>query len=326
VDTSPGDRLRLSVQRSIVSATALAPLVAQAYGLDHVRCQLVKSAMLDTYAISTATGPAMLRIYPARRRTQAAILAELELLTVLHAAGLAVSVPIPQRSGDRLLRIEAPEGVRHAALFTVAPGQPVSQHPTAPNVRACGHLLAQIHQRWDHLAHRPRRPPLDLETLLDRSLAALERVFGQHSDAWQDLRQRATALRPRILALPTEPPVYGLCHGDFGSANAHVTDDGQITLFDFDLCGPGWRVYDIGTFVLDEPAPLVQAFLAGYESVRPLSAAEQAAIPLFQIVQSIWVLGLRADYVNDWGRSALSERLLGHVLAFIKHTSEQHLV
>ena len=29
--------------------------------------------------------------------------------------------------------------------------------------------------------------------------------------------------------------------------------EGQITLFDVDLCGPGWRAYDIGTFVIDEP-------------------------------------------------------------------------
>ena len=124
MDTNRGHSLRSHVQRSIVSADALAPIVAQAYGLEGVGCQLIKSAMLDTYAIASRHGPGILRIYPARRRTAAAILAELELLADLHAAGVAVSVPIPQRSGERLLRIEAPEGVRYAVLFTYAPGSP----------------------------------------------------------------------------------------------------------------------------------------------------------------------------------------------------------
>jgi Ser/Thr protein kinase RdoA (MazF antagonist) len=78
--------------------------------------------------------------------------------------------------------------------------------------------------------------------------------------------------------------------------------------------------------LIDEPQAIAEAFLEGYQSVRLLSAVEQAAIPLFQIAQSIWVLGLRADYVNDWGSAALPDRLVNNVLAFIKQTIEhEHL-
>ena len=39
---------------------------------------------------------------------------------------------------------------------------------------------------------------------------------------------------------------WGVCHGDFSSTgNFHVAPDGTITVFDFDLCGPGWRVSDL---------------------------------------------------------------------------------
>jgi Ser/Thr protein kinase RdoA (MazF antagonist) len=89
------------------------------------------------------------------------------------------------------------------------------------------------------------------------------------------------------------------------------------------LCGPGWRAYDLATFLIDEPAAIVDAFLAGYESVRTLAAAERVSIPIFQIVQSIWVLGLRAGYVNHWGAALLSDRLVSHVLTFITHTLER---
>jgi Ser/Thr protein kinase RdoA (MazF antagonist) len=313
----------IPVQRSILSADALAPIVAQAYGLDGVDCQLIKSAMLDTYAITAATGPAILRIYPARRRTKSQILAELDVLDYLHAAGLAVSTSIPHRDGERLLAVQAPEGARSAALFTYAPGQPLSQECTPPNARTFGHTLAQVHTVADTLAPLPTRPPLDLATLLDRSITALDHVFGQRASDWAYLEQIASALRLHIAALPTESPWYGLCHGDAGSTNAHVTVDGRLTLIDFDMCGAGWRAYDIATFCIDEPETIVEAFLEGYQTVRGLTAAERAAIPWFQIMQSIWVLGLRADYVNEWGSALLSDRLVNHILTFIKQTIER---
>jgi Ser/Thr protein kinase RdoA (MazF antagonist) len=78
--------------------------------------------------------------------------------------------------------------------------------------------------------------------------------------------------------------------------------------------------------LIDEPEAIGQAFLEGYESVRALTALERASIPLFQILQSIWVLGLRANYVNDWGNAALSDRLVNNVLTFIKQIIErEHL-
>src|SRR5689334_5298622 len=89
------------VRRSILSADVLAPLVAQAYGLEGVRCQLIKSAMLDTYQIAAATGLAILRVYPAQRRTETEILAELDLLDYLQASGVAVSTPIRKLDGQR---------------------------------------------------------------------------------------------------------------------------------------------------------------------------------------------------------------------------------
>ena len=52
--TSVGSSQSVSVQRSIVSADALAPIIAQVYGFDGVSCQLIKSGMVDTYAITAA--------------------------------------------------------------------------------------------------------------------------------------------------------------------------------------------------------------------------------------------------------------------------------
>jgi hypothetical protein len=146
---------------------------------------------------------------PTQRRIETDILAELDVLAYLHAASISVSVPIHQRDGQRLFSIQAPEGLRYVALFTYAPGQPLSQQCTPPNVRAFGRMLAQVHVLTNHWAQLPPRPPLDLVTLLDRPLTELDRAFGERSAEWAFLRQVASAVRPRIAALPTEPPWYG---------------------------------------------------------------------------------------------------------------------
>ena len=125
-------------------------------------------------------------------------------------------------------------------------------------------------------------------------------------------------IRPRLAALPTSPPHYGYCHGDAGANNAHIADDGQVTLFDFDFCGPGWRAYDVATFINGESAEVEQAFMAGYAAVRMLADEELAALPLFQIAQSIWLLGLRASYINEWGEIYFADNFVGYILADIK--------
>ena len=49
-------------------------------------------------------------------------------------------------------------------------------------------------------------------------------------------------------------------------------------MLDFDLCGPGWRAYDVASFV----QACGEAFIEGYASIRGLSDVESAALPAFE--------------------------------------------
>ena len=89
---------------------------------------------MDTYPVTAAAGPTILRIYPAQRRTETDILAELDVLAYLQAAGISVSAPILQRDDQRLMTIQAPEGVRYAALFTYALGNALLSDRLVNNV------------------------------------------------------------------------------------------------------------------------------------------------------------------------------------------------
>jgi hypothetical protein len=43
-----------------------------------------------------------------------------------------------------------------------------------------------------------------------------------------------------------------------------------------------------------------------------------AALPAFQAAQNIWLLGLRASYVNEWGLAFFSDHFVDGVLHNIK--------
>ena len=68
-------------------------------------------------------------------------------------------------------------------------------------------------------------------------------------------------------------------HGDVQGLNHNFTTDGEITWFDFDLCGYSWRAYDIAYYYTRIPGPVRAPVIDGYEAVRPLTDAEHDMLP-----------------------------------------------
>lgn len=96
---------------------------------------------------------------------------------------------------------------------------------------------------------------------------------------------------------------WGVCHGDlYGNTNVAFTDNGTLTHYDFDICGYGWRAYDIAEFRLareihsghnkDEVERLWEAFLHGYKAVRELNVNDIKVIPIFVVLRQLWLFGL----------------------------------
>jgi len=289
------------ILKSLLSADGLAEVVAREYGLEDVRCHLVKAVTLDTYMIRSRSGSYALRVYPAVRRTEAEVKGELEFLVRLDAAGIPVTTPVALPDGSRYLRFEAPEGTRLGVLFGFAPGQALNEKPLPENLRAYGALLARVHQAADAMPPIPTRPALTVEALVDEPLDVLLRAFGARSSAGSMGRYATSLIRPVIAALPMDAPVYGFCHGDPGTSNALVTSDGRLTLLDFDFCGPAWRAHDLAVALNEVLPEHAKDFLEGYGSVRPLSDDEWESIPHFQAAHYLWVLAMRTRYLNEWG-------------------------
>jgi Ser/Thr protein kinase RdoA (MazF antagonist) len=295
------------VVKSLFAVEGLAEVIAREYGLEDVRCQLLKAITLDTYLVRSRSASFALRVYPSRRRPESEVRGELEFLERLDAAGVPVTVAVPRTDGTSYLPLEAPEGTRIAVLFPFAPGLALSERPVTDNIRAYAALLARVHDVADAMPPIPSRPPLTVETLVDEPRDLLVSAFGPRSSSGYMASYTADMVRPTIAALSMEASAYGFCHGDAGISNALVTGDGRITLLDFDFCGPAWRAHDVAVAINEIPGEKRRDFLDAYRAARPFSDEETESIAHFQAAHYLWVLGMRTRHLNEWGAFAFPE-------------------
>lgn len=259
----------------------IARLVAAQYEIGSVaECRSLHDGLNHTFAIAAERGRYAARMYGRNKwwiGSETDLLFELDLLDHLHARGVPVSYSIPTRHGQRLTMIDTPDGPRRVGLFTWAPGKP--KHTTRSQVFQVGATVAAIHVAADSFQTTHRRYRLDLSTLLDRYVGTLGldrlsapevRFVGRH----------IAEIRRRVEDFDPGPTGWGIVHGDVQELNYHF-DGARITFFDFDLCGYGWRAYEVAVYYTRIPKEQRGAFIRGYESVRPLTAAEHAMLPTF---------------------------------------------
>jgi Ser/Thr protein kinase RdoA (MazF antagonist) len=315
------------VTKSFLSNDGLAREIEVAYGLLSVRCQLITASMRDVYLVTANERRYILFIYRHNQHTRDEIEAEWRFVDYLNANGVPVAPAISMKSGECVLTFPAPEGIRYGVLTTFVEGKHLRQRPSLEAARAYGRIVAQIHVVSDAMPDTLSRPAHDVDLWLRRSIAAFVVEVPERAADIAYLHQCAAALRSKINELPKEKPRYGMIHGDVIRANAQVADDGQVTILDFDLCGPGWRAYDIASYLIairgaPEEAGSERAFLSGYQEVRSLTQVEQEAIPLFEAARAIFSIGVPAMNIYHWG-SAYFHAFLDHSLERLKRSMEK---
>ncbi len=278
-----------------------------------------------------ALGPvrAALRLHRTAYQTEAAIRAEIDWCTRLAAAGLPVASPVATQSGAPLVRLASG---RHASVTSWVEGVPLGANgaPLAQPVAVqmallhrLGHLLARIHAATDINPPDPfPRPVWDIDGLTGET--PLWGRFWEHPAA--DAADRATLgearawLRQGLGALTALD--FGPIHADVVRENVLVGDD-ALSLIDFDDCGTGFRLYDLGTAMVQneyEPArdDLRDALVAGYATLRPADAGTVDLMALARGCASVgWTMPRLApeDPVNQRhiARAVrIARRMIGH--------------
>lgn len=317
------------VVHSVLSPTALLEAVARAYPIERpVACELLRLGMNDTYLLRTRRQRFVLRVYRAGWRSPEDVDYELALLAHLAVRGVPVSAAVPGDDGMLRLPVMAPEGPRMAALFGFALGEPLRWDDAAQS-RLAGRLLGHVHAAADDFDGPRGRLQLDAEYLIDRPLADMRPFFETRPRDWLYLQGLGERLRARLTAAARDGLDWGPCHGDFTAVHLLVHRE-AVTILDFDLCGAGWRAYDLlparWQALRHGSAALWDAFLHGYREARPLSDRDLASVPLFEALRHLWGLGLRTRELPVRGSSRLSPGYLTHRLAAFRRWELEHAV
>ena len=181
-----------------------------------------------------------------------------------------------------------------------------------------GPLLARLHavsDAWERPA-RFTRPAWDAEGLL--GARPLWGRFWEHPHLAPPERALLAEVRERAAAeLSARAPEldYGLIHADCIGENILLDAKGAPMLIDFDDGGPGFRAFELATFLmrfLDAPdhGTLRAALLDGYGA----KAATAEALDLFLLLRALSYVGWIVPRLDEPGGAERSARAIALAL------------
>lgn len=185
----------------------------------------------------------ILRITPGMHRTAEQVRAELDWIIYLTGNGISASGPILSEDGNWTEVIETPEMCFIAACFDKAHGNRIG-YPECLNDNATYEELGRITGKMHVLAKRYDNPDATVRRHnwnLNYYLQNIDILPPSH----HHVRETYYSITETIHKFPKDREAYGLIHGDMGFGNFHVSDQGKITLFDFDEAQYSWFVEDI---------------------------------------------------------------------------------
>ena len=278
-----------------------------------------------------AGAPIVIRVHRPGYHTRAEIASELAWIAALREAGIVTTPAVLQRSGGgQIAAFDLDGRPREAVAFAFMPGEePSPEDDLAEGFRELGAISARLHAHardWQRPAGFARKI-WDFDTTVGRTphWGDWRAGLGLTGDGRAILERAAAELERRLAAYGTGPGRFGLIHADLRLANLLV-EDGRIAVIDFDDCGFGWYGFDFAAAVsfleTDLQVPtLMEAWVAGYRSVAPLSDADAAMLPTFVMLRRLqlaaWVAShaetptaqeMGSGYTD--GTCALAERFL----------------
>jgi Ser/Thr protein kinase RdoA (MazF antagonist) len=200
---------------------------------------------------------------------------------------LVLPQPIRNRFGALVTEVSFPEAGEktHCTLLRWVDGDFYRRElETEDTSFQIGKIAAKLHNH----ASQWRIP--EGFTRPDRDISYFEKVLQGIQPAVVDGRIRTSdyeiletsvhLLMEQLHGASKDRQVFGLMHADMHKGNM-LLHQGQIRLIDFSFCAFGNFLFDLAICMADMKKDLHPAFLAGYQSLRPLPAGYQPLIEGF---------------------------------------------
>jgi amicoumacin kinase len=268
----------------------------------------------------------ILRIGHSFRRSADLIQGEAEFINHLRSGGLSVPRVLPSSNHLLVEAIEAQDGSFFlTTLFEKAPGHPPKEKDWSPSLyQSMGQFMGRLHTLSK--VFQPSLPRYQRFSITE-DFGAMEKA-GRKFLPVEDLPVLQAYLDTvaTIQQLPQDVDSFGLCHIDFHGGNFFITNEGVITLFDFDDCQYAWFVYDIAMALFyaishdctseekrQQAERFMSAFWSGYTSENNLPPSWLEHIPLFLRLREIdlYMLihrSMDVDNLDPWCASYMNGR------------------
>lgn len=313
------------VTNSTLSSTHIGQLLEAAYGLSsQTTCKLFRTGINHTYMVGDGDNSLVFRVYSHNWRSPVEIEEEIHLLCLLKENGVSVSYPIPDRDGNYMQELQAPEGVRYGVLFSFAEGGKVRNF-SAKTSYTIGILMAQMHQ----VTHNQTLQRIDYNpyTLTQLPYVLASAHFSASNEEMVFVKQVGDFFTTEFEKIDKNEARRGTVHLDIWYDNMSINGESEVTLFDFDFCGNGYLLYDIAYFMMQlyhtEPDKQqyqlkLDAFLSGYETIAVLTQEEKKWLPLAGAAIWIFYLGVQSQRFDNWSNIFLSENYLKRYIGLVK--------
>jgi len=237
-------------------------------------------------------GSYLLRVHSPGYNTTAQVASELQWLRALCRD---TDLPVPEPVGEPLVA-EHPDvpQPRTCSVLRWMDGQRVGNRASPRTYRALGALLGRLHEhgttwrppagferaRWDADGLFRWWPPEHTDAVMAQLTAKQRRLFARVERRFVEATE----------ALGEGPDAFGLIHGDAHQSNV-VIAGGQLRPIDFDDCRFGWLLYDLAVPLRHadrtaRPEACRAALLEGYQATRPMTDAQLAWLPLFELTRA----------------------------------------
>lgn len=310
---------------STLSETDLGNFIQEKYNFnENSECKLFRTGVNHTYFLSNTQTKFVVRVYCHQWRTKSEIQEELELLNLLKTHNLSISFPIPDTNGDYIQEINAPEGLRYVVVFTFAEGEKM-RFMTSETCSAIGSLMAKIHNIT--ATKKIDRANYDSDSLLNKPYDYLTSYFSEALDEMKYLKEIGAKISRNFKKSDLLENQKGIVHLDIWYDNLSVNSNNEITIFDFDNCGNGLLILDIGyfckqLFFIESDKQIyeskVESFLNGYRKKRNLLDNELKLIPDAGASIFMFYLGVQAQRF-DWSNIFFTENYLKMFVGRIKN-------
>lgn len=318
------------VLASTLSEKELGLFITEKYQLnENFICKLFRTGVNHTYFISDNETKFVIRVYCYKWRTKKEIKQELELLILLKNNSLSVSHPIADKNGNFIQEINAPEGIRYVVVFSYAKGEKI-RFMSNETCYYIGSLMAKIHNITEN--KKIDRVNYDFEMFLNSSYNYLKTFFTEDLDEMKFLKEIGSKIPKRIKECNLLEDQKGIVHLDIWYDNLSVNNENEITIFDFDNCGNGLLILDVGYFCKqlffiesdkNEYELKAKSFLNGYQKIRHLSENEIKLIPEAGASIFVFYLGVQAQRF-DWSNIFLTENYLKMFVGRIRNWLEYY--